>query len=674
MSFIKSTVFIATIFLGLTTHQKAMAQCEVLVWSDEFDGTGAPNSAYWNYDLGAGGWGNNEVQSYTNSTTNVRQENGNLIIEAIKSGNNWTSGRIKTQGKKGFTYGKIVYRAKLPSGVGTWPALWMLGESITSAGWPACGEIDVMEHVGKNQNVVQSALHTPSSFGNTQNKGSKTVSTVSTEFHEYAVSWNAERMIFSIDDIPFYTYKPTNKTAATWPFNANQFIIINIAMGGNFGGPIDAAVTSAKMEVDYVRVYEERTAPLIDGRSFLFENEQGIQYKAPDYGNGITYDWTVPVDATIVNGQGTNQVTVNWGPTDGTINLVVNGDTGCTDNTASLNVTTIVEPTGLKYTIENFSNPLLPGWTKNDNTIALQTIDNHLKVDYNLSSLKYIQYEMPKAVHLSNYSIIKLPVRVESASAIPNLLLTLRDGDGKETITTNFEIKVVKNDGNFYTYSFNFKDQWNLNSPAVNDNFIKSLRIYMLPGQSSFQLGAIEMYNNTTIPEAPSDLSASIDDQGKILLSWMDGTNATSFNLYRSSNTTDPYIKIKSSIKTSEIPYAINPTEAINYYKLSGVNNSGESPLSSEIEVVATITGTEPLSNSLISVYPNPCNGRFFINTNGGPIKNLKIFDSKGRTQSFETIQDNTLLIVDLKSISSGIYFIILNQESKTFVAKIVIN
>ncbi len=667
------TYFLFVIFY-LAFRATSFSQCEVLIWSDEFDGTGLPNSSNWGFDTGAGGWGNNEIQTYTSSTTNVKQENGNLVIDAIKSGGNWTSARVKTQNKKTFKYGKIVFRAKLPTGGGTWPALWMLGENITSVGWPVCGEIDVMEHVGNNPNVVLCALHTASSSGNTVNKSSKPVSTATTEFHEYAISWNPDRIIFYIDDVPYYTYNPPSKTTDTWPFNANQFLIMNIAIGGSLGGTVNPALTSARMEIDYVRVYEERSEPLIQGTLFLFENQQGVQYAAPDYGVGVTYTWTVPNDATIVSGQGANQITVNWGTTDGIINLSLTGDTGCSTNSVSANVATIVEPTGLKYTVDNFSNSGLPGWSKNDTGITYVTSNNHLSVTYNVSSLKYIQYEMPKAVHLSDYGILKLPVMVPTSStSIPDLLLTFRDGDGNETISTNFDIPLTKKDGIFYTYSYNFDGLWSLNNPQVNDNFIKSLRIYMLSGQGSFQLGSIELYNSKTIPEPPNNLTASITDVGEIALSWSDPTNATSFNLYRSDNPSDPFIKIKSNIKTFEVPYVITPTEALNYYKITGVNSVGESALSTEVEVVASITGAETLGKSPISIYPNPCSGKFFIQTNEEVVKSVKIFDSVGAEKTFDLVRDNSLMIVDLKSAEAGNYFIIINQVNKTLVIKVIL-
>jgi len=235
-----------------------------LVWSDEFDSNGSPDTTKWNYDIGDGcpnlcGWGNTESQYYTNRTDNVIIEDGILKIIAKKEdyqGSEYTSARMKTQGEFDFKYGKVEIRAKLPEGGGTWPALWMLGSNITSVGWPACGEIDIMEHKGNVPGTVSSAIHTPSSFGNTINKGTQFVSDVTTEFHIYSVNWTSEKIEFSIDDVVYYTYNPSVKDDATWPFEANQFIILNVAMGGTFGGTIDPNFTEGIMEIDYLRVYQ----------------------------------------------------------------------------------------------------------------------------------------------------------------------------------------------------------------------------------------------------------------------------------------------------------------------------------------------------------------------------------------------------------------------------------
>lgn len=232
-----------------------------LLWSDEFNYSGSPNSSKWNYNIGRGdnGWGNGEAQYYTNRLENVKVENGHLTITAKKEnyeGANYTSTRLLTQGKFDFTYGTVEIRAKLPQGGGTWPALWLLGSNINAVGWPACGEIDIMEHVGNNQGKIQSAMHTPSSYGGTINHGSQYLDDVSSEFHVYSLEWTSEKMVFSVDDVVHYTYNPSTKDSSTWPFDANQFIILNIAMGGGFGGDIDSNFISSTMVIDYVRVYQ----------------------------------------------------------------------------------------------------------------------------------------------------------------------------------------------------------------------------------------------------------------------------------------------------------------------------------------------------------------------------------------------------------------------------------
>lgn len=231
-----------------------------LLWSDEFDYTGSPDETKWGYDIGRGdnGWGNGEKQYYTKRSENVIVEGGFLKITAKKEnyeGAEYTSTRMLTEGKFDFTYGKLEVRAKLPIGDGTWPAIWMLGSNIRTVSWPACGEIDVMEHWGYNHGTVQSALHTPSSFGSTQNHGAQVIETVSSEFHIYGVEWTADKMVFTVDGVEHYTYNPSTKNSDTWPFNKDQFIILNVAMGGSWF-EIDPNFTESSMLIDYVRVYQ----------------------------------------------------------------------------------------------------------------------------------------------------------------------------------------------------------------------------------------------------------------------------------------------------------------------------------------------------------------------------------------------------------------------------------
>ena len=232
-----------------------------LVWSDEFNTNGSPSATNWTYDLGTGnnGWGNGEVQYYTNRTDNVTVADGVLKITAKKEnyqGSNYTSARVKTQGLYDFRYGRVDVKAKLPTGGGTWPAIWMLGSNITTAGWPACGEIDIMESAGNKPGVVQGAIHTPSSYGNTVNVKSKPLSDASSAFHVYSVNWSPKQITFLVDNEIFYTYNPEVKDGNTWPFDARMFLIFNVAMGGSLGGTIDPNFTQSSMEIDWVRVYQ----------------------------------------------------------------------------------------------------------------------------------------------------------------------------------------------------------------------------------------------------------------------------------------------------------------------------------------------------------------------------------------------------------------------------------
>ena len=237
--------------------QITLSASVALVWSDEFDTPGSPDASKWGYDIGtgSGGWGNNELQYYTNRSQNVVVSGGTLKINLLKetfSGSNYTSARMLTKDKFSVKYGKIEARAKLPAGLGTWPAIWMLGNNITSAGWPACGEIDIMEHRGSELNKIWGSLHYPGRSGANPDGSTVMINNATTEFHKYAVEWNASSIKFYVDDALYYTFA----NSAAVPYNQNFFILLNVAMGGNFGGNVDPNFSNATMEVDYIRVYQ----------------------------------------------------------------------------------------------------------------------------------------------------------------------------------------------------------------------------------------------------------------------------------------------------------------------------------------------------------------------------------------------------------------------------------
>jgi beta-glucanase (GH16 family) len=235
-----------------------------LAWADEFDGT-ALDLNNWTFDLGAGGWGNNELQTYTSDPANVTVSGGSLVITAIKNKNKYTSARIKTQGRHSWTYGKVAARIKLPYGQGIWPAFWMLGDNITSVGWPKCGEMDILEMIGGGENrddTMYGTLHWDANNSHAQ-YGSPPYELPDPQFfyqdfHVFEAEWLPLEVIWKLDGVEFFR---TSIDTALWPtmdeFHHPFFMILNVAVGGNWPGyPNRTTVFPQRMYVDWVRVYQ----------------------------------------------------------------------------------------------------------------------------------------------------------------------------------------------------------------------------------------------------------------------------------------------------------------------------------------------------------------------------------------------------------------------------------
>ena len=236
-----------------------------LVWSDEFDSGDQPDSSNWELQIGNGcpdlcGWGNNELQFYTDKQENARIENGFLIIEAHKNDTSgFTSAKLVSKGA-GWKYGRIEVKARLPKGTGTWPAVWMLPVDWSYGGWPNSGEIDIMEHVGYDQGKVHGTVHTESfnhSIGTQQGKYIE-LPDVSEGFHVYAIDWDEDGISFYVDDEKYNYFANTKNGYKEWPFDQPFNIILNIAVGGNWGGKegVDPDIWPQQMVIDYVRVYQ----------------------------------------------------------------------------------------------------------------------------------------------------------------------------------------------------------------------------------------------------------------------------------------------------------------------------------------------------------------------------------------------------------------------------------
>ncbi len=258
-------VSICSGLLACQSNPKMAEEKYKLVWSDEFNTAGLPDSSKWNYDVGGHGWGNQELQYYTaNRLENARMEGGNLIIEARKEnweGMNYTSARLVTKGKAEWQYGKIEVRAKLPSGLGTWPAIWMLG-ATTPLVWPDDGEIDIMEHVGFNPGYIHGSVHCKKYYHSigTQKTDTVHIPDYSEQFHVYGTEWDKDSVKVSVDGTIYFRFANERSGYEAWPFDNKMYLLLNVAFGGTWGGQkgINDSILPQRMEVDYVKVYQQQ--------------------------------------------------------------------------------------------------------------------------------------------------------------------------------------------------------------------------------------------------------------------------------------------------------------------------------------------------------------------------------------------------------------------------------
>lgn len=263
--FVLSFLLLSFTSCDVDTTQKTGKRNWQLVWSDDFDGAVStlPDAKKWAFDIGNSGWGNSELQYYTNKPENVALDgSGNLVITARKEsfgGAAFTSARIKTQGLFAQKYGRFEARLKTPYGPGIWPAFWLLGDNINEVGWPQCGEIDIMELRGQQPNVIHGSVHGPGYSGGNAITAPHGLmnSRYDSDFHVFAIEWNEDSIDYYVDDYLYHRLKKS-EVKGTWVYDHPFFIILNVAVGGNYVGfPTDQTPFPQKMIIDYVKVYQE---------------------------------------------------------------------------------------------------------------------------------------------------------------------------------------------------------------------------------------------------------------------------------------------------------------------------------------------------------------------------------------------------------------------------------
>lgn len=557
---------------------KLKAQDYQLVWSDEFNYTGLPDDTKWNYDVGGHGWGNNELQYYTEKRTeNARVENGNLIIEAKKEsygGNDYTSARLVSRQKGDWLYGKIEVRAMLPSGKGTWPAIWMLPTDWSYGDWPASGEIDIMEHVGYEPTKVHGSVHTEAYNHsiNTQKTASYTVDNCETAFHIYSIEWTADKIDFFVDGTKYFTFN-NEGSWDKWPFDKRFHLIFNIAVGGNWGGVegVDDQIFPQQMQIDYVRVYQPVGEIILDGADYVEPNEANVVFTATNV-SGASYKWTVP-EGVQINGSNTaNEISVDWGTIEGSVKLEYSKD-GTTKN-LEIPVKLVTVPENNIYKFDDFDDNSTQNIIIDNsgaNKVYVNEENNELKVEYDVqdkSDWPHFKVKSERPVKLDNHGYIRVALKTFNQSNSVFVRIDLADIDGIATNKTPvFKLEPIYDDGNYHIYEFDFTDGWGSDYPnqgaTVNKSRISEAIVYFNYGvygqdnkQDEFWLDYIEFVDpNTT-------------DIQKI------SKNGVDFKIFPNPTQSALFIASeKQKIETIDI-YSINGKQ---YYHQENINKKNQS-------------------------------------------------------------------------------------------------
>src|SRR6478609_2530695 len=324
--------FLAAPQLSFSQSTIYQSPCSQLVWSDEFNGSTLDSR--WTPQIGDGcdiglcGWGNNEEQYYTSRPENLTVTGGNLVITAIKesyNGKGYTSARIRSINQGDFTYGRIEARMKMPYGSGSWPAFWMLPTDNTYGPWPTSGELDIMEFQGKTPTFTSGTAHYGGQIPNNKYKGAIITLPAGQyyydDFHVFSIEWDSTQIRWYMDGTQFNVLNKTEVFPYTWPYDQRFHILLNMAVGGNLGGAIDDATMPQTFLIDYVRVYTSPLNTNILGKNKVYAGDT-YTYTLPGDPTGNTYNWSVPAGATILSGQGTNTISVQWGSTSGNVSVV----------------------------------------------------------------------------------------------------------------------------------------------------------------------------------------------------------------------------------------------------------------------------------------------------------------------------------------------------------------
>jgi beta-glucanase (GH16 family) len=642
---------------------------DVLVWSDEFDVVGAVDNTKWHHETqppNAWGWHGGEVQHYTDRIDNSYVSNGILHIVGKKETytdqgltKEYTSARLNS--KFAFQYGKVEVRAKLPAGAGTFPAIWTLGKNINVDGiywdtqgygttnWPYCGEIDIIEHWGTNQNFVSSATHTPSSYGATVNHGGQTISNASTEFHTYTLKWYPEKLVFSVDGVTHYTYRPSELNGDTWPYIAEQFLLLNFAILPE----IDAGFVEDAMEIDYVRVYQSQASlptdisidnNTVDENCSL--NTVVGKFSTTNLDEFKTYNYSY----SLVNGNGINDV-------DNTKFVILGNDLKTnaeidyeTQNTFHINIQTD-NGNGGTYT-KAF---ILAVNNLNDNSPELENAS--FSIDENSPNETVVG-----TVTATDADDDLNPIAYSITSGNTNDAFVIDNATGKISVNQTAELDFETTPE--FTLAVKVSDGTNTENATVNirlNNLNDNLPVLEDANFTIDENSAAQTVVGTvTATEADGDLNS---------LTYSITAGNTN-DVFAIDNTTGE-ITVK---KSTEMDYETTPEFTLTVEVSDGTN------IDTAIVTIALNnlieTSIDDLQLNKLDIYPNPSNGIVTIDFSNSANKmiNIELININGQILYSENFEiTNSTKTIDLSSYSNGIYFMLLKSNDSFIKRKIVL-
>ena len=684
-----TTFYVDNIYFSTITGEALPAWS--LYWSDEFNVDGAPDNTKWVYDIGIGpgndGWGNSELQFYTNRTQNVNISNGTLKLTLIKenyNGMNYTSGRIKTQNIFSFKYGKIDVRAKLPSGVGTWPAIWMLGSNLPTAGWPQCGEIDIMEHKGNDMNKIFSTLHYPNNFGANGPSGNIVIADA-TQFHKYTAEWNETAIKFYVDDVLFYTFNNNN----TLPFNQNFFIILNLAFGGSFVGNVyDPNLTAATLEIDYVKVYKNGNVPTISGFNvpstklvtdppFTLTQPTSNSNGAFTYSSSNTAVATVSGNVVTLVGVGTTTISASQAASgtfssgDISSNLTVN----YTQPTAGPAAPTLNASNVISLFSNTYTNRTVNTWSASWDQADLADVvlgGNNAKL-YTNCNYAGIEFTGANSINATSMNFLHVDIWTPNLSAISVKLVDFGadnaygGGDDKES---SIQISPQPTLCGWSSYFIP------LSSFAALTSRANLSQLLFLGSSTIIYVDNIYFSTQSTLPVIFTNINA-LQNGNAVNINWSTSyeTNNKGFGIEHSTNginfTQIQFVpaNLNSANSNNYLATHKNPVAGTNYYRLAQVDNDGKITYSSVISVKFNYKNT-------ITVYPNPVKTKLTVqlNTISEKVKLIQLISLDGKVvQSVAKPQNSNIVIFDVANIAKGSYFIVTDDAPSIKSTKVIV-